>query len=104
MSKENKTLDTLQNANDFLDDGMPDKKYVIEALEYALNKCINVDGNAEIHYNTLANAIEVVKNCSNPDVVATEGKSCGYFIPADKQTSATICETCGQEKHFHPQN
>lgn len=41
-----------------------DKKYVIEALEYALHKCIDVDGNSETHYNTLANAIEVVKNCS----------------------------------------
>ena len=45
-----------------------DKKYVIEALEYALHKCIDANGNAETHYNTLANAIEVVKNCSIPDV------------------------------------
>lgn len=51
-----------------------DKKYVIEALEYALYKCIDADGNTETHYNTLANAIQVVKNCSIPDVVATEGK------------------------------
>ena len=46
-----------------------DKKYVIEALEYALHKCIDANGNAETHYNTLANAIEVVKNCSIPVVV-----------------------------------
>lgn len=45
------------------------KKYVAEALEYALHKCIDVNGDAETHYNTLANAIEVVKNCSIPDVV-----------------------------------
>ena len=44
-----------------------DKKYLIEALEYALDKCNDVDGNAETHYNTLANAIEVVKNCSIPN-------------------------------------
>lgn len=45
-----------------------DKKYVIEALEYALHKCIDVNGDSETHYNTLANAIEVVKNCSIPVV------------------------------------
>ena len=45
-----------------------DKKYVTEALEYALHKCIDVNGNAETHYNTLANAIELVKNCSIPYV------------------------------------
>ena len=45
-----------------------DKKYVIQVLEYALHKCINVNGHAESHFNTLANAIEVVKNCSIPDV------------------------------------
>lgn len=43
-----------------------DKKYVIEALEYALNKCIDVNGNSETHYNTLVNAIELVDNCSIP--------------------------------------
>jgi hypothetical protein len=45
-----------------------DKKFVIQALEYALHKCINVNGHAESHFNTLANAIEVVKKCSMPDV------------------------------------
>lgn len=45
-----------------------DKKYVIEALEYALHGCTDNNGNAETHYNTLANAIEVVKNCSIPVV------------------------------------
>ena len=45
-----------------------DKKYVIEALEYALDKCFDViDGNTETHYNTLTNALEVVKNCSTLD-------------------------------------
>lgn len=37
-------------------------------------------------------------------VVATKRKCCSYFVPADRQTSATICETCGQEKHMHPQH
>lgn len=46
-----------------------DENYVIEALEYALHKCINLNGDAETHYNTLANAIEVVKNYSIPYVV-----------------------------------
>ena len=45
-----------------------DEKYVIEALEYALHGCTDNNGNAETHYNTLANAIDVVKNCSIPDV------------------------------------
>lgn len=60
-----------------------DKNYVIEALEYALHKCIDVDGNTETHYNTLANAIEVVKNCSIPDVVVPKG---------------TLCPTCGEDE------
>lgn len=37
-----------------------DKKHVIEALEYALQKCIDVDGSVETHYNTLSNAVETV--------------------------------------------
>jgi len=45
-----------------------DKKYVIKALEYALHGCTDNNGNAETHYNTLANAIDVVKNCSIPNV------------------------------------
>lgn len=51
-----------------------DKKYVIEALEYALHKCIDVNGDSETQYNTLAYAIEIVKNCSISDVVGRSEK------------------------------
>lgn len=57
-----------------------DKNYVIEALEYALHKCIDVNGDSETHYNTLANAIDVVKNCSIPAVVG--------------RSEQLVCETC----------
>jgi len=45
-----------------------------------------------------------VKNCSIPDVVATEGKLCGSFEPDNRTSSATICKHCGREKFMHPHN
>ena len=72
-----------------------DKNYVIEALEYALHKCINVDGNAETHYNTLANAIEVVKNCSIPAVVGQREQLVCEFCNEDAKP--TCCDSCLEE-------
>lgn len=78
-----------------------DKNYVIYALEYALHKCNDVDGNAETHYNTLANAIEVVKNCSIPNVVGIEAELCDHeWTDARNKVikSGYICLKCNEMK------
>lgn len=38
-----------------------DLKYVLSTLEYGLADCEDVDGSAEKHYNSFANAIDIVK-------------------------------------------
>jgi|GEM_PF-1045458 hypothetical protein len=43
------------------------KKYLIEALEYALYKCNDVNGDSQTHYNTLTNAIDVVNNLNTEE-------------------------------------
>lgn len=74
-----------------------DKNYVIEALEYALHKCIDVNGDSETHYNTLANAIDVVKNCSIPAVVGqSEQLPCGDCENyAEWDNGIRWCSVCG---------
>lgn len=80
-----------------------DKQTVIDALEYALNDCPVKDGDHQTHFNTFANAIEIVKNWPIPnDVESAE------LVANDEQGTPIVDEygtmTCNcvepRQSHF----
>lgn len=76
---------------------------VLSALKLSYGK-LTAKNTSEAEFKNIEDAIEIVKNCSIPVVVATEGKLCGYFEPDNRTSSATICKHCGREKFMHPHN
>jgi hypothetical protein len=71
-----------------------DKQIVIEALEYALYDYPAKDGDYQTHFNTFANAIEIVKNCSTTDIEVRSEQLCGCDSPLIR-TSEKGGEYCG---------
>ena len=69
-------------------------KHVLEALNYGLNDCVDIKWNTETHYNTFANAIEVIKDQLNTVDTLDKSKhiscsSCKWFSRNDG-----YCDTC----------
>jgi len=79
-----------------------DRDYLIETLEYGLHKCIDANGDSQTHFNSFANALEIVKNCSMPDVV---GKSEQFYctIKGQGKQKEQCKHQCGECKPLYPQ-
>ena len=74
-------------------------EYLLEALNYGLNDCVDLSGNTEAHYNQFANAIEVVKDELNllniPVVVGRSEQYCECEKPTLGK-SVSRCGTCDE--------
>jgi hypothetical protein len=62
-------------------------EYLLEALNYGLNDCVDLNGNTETHYNQFANAVEVVQNELN-------------LLNIPVVSNALFCGNC-KEEHLH---
>lgn len=61
-----------------------------------------LDGREVLDFDEVLNVVQtVVKNCSIPDVVATEGKCCGNFTPYSKVSKWDDCQRCDCKRNEH---
>ena len=65
-----------------------DLEYLLETLNYGLNDCYDKNGNAETHFNSFANAINVVQdelNLLNIHIVSTRtfNEDCELYIDTE---------------------
>lgn len=71
-----------------------DKDYLIETLEYGLHKCIDANGDSQTHFNSFANALEIVKNCSIPIFVGRSEQLCEICEQNEAKVTYSICRPC----------
>lgn len=65
-----------------------DLEYLLETLKYGLNDCDDKNGNTETHFNSFANAINVVQdelNLLNIQIVSTRtfNEDCELYIDTE---------------------
>jgi hypothetical protein len=78
-----------------------DLEYLLETLNYGLNDCDDKNGNIETHFNSFANAINIVQdelNLLNIHIVSTRtfNENCNVYI--DTKTDEWVFDYKGVTK------